>query len=60
MSQTWENIPKISWDWKAQAKDICNQLNEALKAFGSDLEFLPNRDNGGDSIEIMLARPKTP
>lgn len=55
-----ENVPIVRWDWKAQPKDICIQLNEALKAFGSDLEFLPNRDNDGDNIELMLARPRKP
>lgn len=50
----------VSWDWKAGAKDIAEQLNHALRIEGSDIRAFKDRDYDGDNIELMLARLRKP
>lgn len=55
-----ENMITAEWDWKASPQEIAEALNSALEGMGSDLEFLPTRDNDGDNTQLMLARPRRP
>lgn len=44
---------KVSWDWKAGATDIAAQLTNALRAQGSSMTFIRDRDTDGDDISLL-------
>ena len=44
-----------SWDWKADATEIADKINECLELHGEGCRFVPVRDND-DGIELLLVK----